>query len=74
MALASLEIDAKNCGARQIVSVQIEAETYSDIAELGWSGEVAKPYKIFSMSAIGTAICASSRSAANSIETVINLR
>ena len=73
MALSRLELAAQNCGASQVIGVQIETQTYNDIAELGYFGEVAKPYQIFSMSAIGTAICALPRATSNSIQTVVPL-
>ena len=72
-ALERLERAAHNCGAHSVIGVQIETQTYADIAELGWAGEVAKPYQIFSLSAIGTAVCALPRAASNSIQTVVPL-
>lgn len=72
-ALSRLELAARNSGAHGVVGVQIETQTYSDIAELGWTIELAKPHKIFSMSAIGTALCALPGATPNSIETVVNL-
>ncbi len=72
-ALERLERAAQKSGAHSVIGVQIETQTYSDIAELGWSGEIAKPSQIFSLSAIGTAICALPRAAPNSIATVVPL-
>ena len=74
LALSRLEAQAQKSGAHRVIGVQIDAENYSDIAELGWSGEVAKPSKIFSLSAIGTAICPAPALPSNSIETIINLQ
>ena len=73
MALSRLETAAQKSGASQVIGVQIETQTYSDIAELGWAGEIAKPYRIFALSALGTAICALPNSASNSIQAVVPL-
>ena len=72
-ALERLELTAQNAGADCVIGVRIETQIYSDITELGYIGEVAKPYQIFSLSAMGTAICALPRAASNSIETVVPL-
>lgn len=72
-ALERLELDAYNSGARKVVGVQIEVETYSDIAELGWRGEIAKPFQIFSLCALGTAIRFLPRPENAPIQTILEL-